>query len=141
MIAEALRRLGAEHALVVHGTIGMDEIAPTGSTAMWEVHGGQLRNYVIDPSSYDLRHDDIAALAGGEPAENAARVTRLLLDPGSDPAGRAAVALNAGAAVYVAGLGGSLQEGIEQALTALEEGRGASALERLKRESGVSTSE
>ncbi|NIM50304.1 MAG: anthranilate phosphoribosyltransferase [Gemmatimonadales bacterium] len=141
VIAEALRRLGAEHALVVHGTIGMDEIAPTGSTAMWEVHGGQLRNYVIDPSSYDLRHDDIAALAGGEPAENAARVTRLLLDPGSDPAGRAAVALNAGAAVYVAGLGGSLQEGIEQALTALEEGRGASALERLKRESGVSTSE
>ena len=141
IVAEVLRRLGAEHALVVSAAAGMDEIAPAGATEAWEVRDGGVTELTIDPASLGEEVDDLAALVGGEPAENAARVERLLAEPGRDRAGRAAVVLNAGAACYVAGLAATLGEGIELASSALEEGRGAEALERLKREAGISTSE
>ncbi len=140
LMAEVLLRLGAKHALVVHGDVGMDEIAPAGETTYWEVREGALTSGSIDPAQYGLEVNDLDALAGGEPEENAARVVRLLEDPGADAAGRAAVGLNAGAAVYVAGLAPSLEQGIERALQALDDGSGAAALARLREGGTVSTS-
>ena len=141
LIAEVLARLGAEHALVVHGEVGMDEIAPAGRTIVWEVGDGGVSTGSISPAEYGLEHAELAALAGGEPPDNAARLERLLQDPAGDRAGRAAVALNAGAALYVAGLAVDLKEGVERALETLESGAGMAALERLKAAARLSTSE
>lgn len=138
LVAVVLARLGAEHALVVHGEAGLDEISPAGRTAAWEVRGGEVQPITIEPARFGLARDDLGALAGGEPAANAERVERLLSEPDGDPAGRAAVALNAGAALYVGGLASTLAEGIERALAALRDGAGADVLAALRREAPVS---
>ena len=137
LVAEALARLGAEHAMVVHGRIGMDEISPQGVTDVWEVRDGQVTTWELDPAAHGHAVEDAAVLAGGAPAENAARVERLLGGDGEggrgDAAGRAAVVLNAGAAVYVAGLAATYAEGIKRATDALGQGLALRALERLRR--------
>jgi anthranilate phosphoribosyltransferase len=129
LVADALRRLGTEHALVVHAEAGMDEIAPQGRTIVWEVHDGRVTTWVINPETYSLHTSGLEALEGGEPRANAERIRRLLIDAEKDPVGRAAVLLNAGAALYVAGLVEDLRQGIERASAALEDGAAAAALE------------
>src|SRR2546425_80216 len=78
VVADALVRLGVEHALVVHGRIGMDEISPLGVTDVWEVRDGAVRAWEIDPERYRLAIGDAGVLKGGEPAENADRLERIL---------------------------------------------------------------
>ncbi|HEX5385979.1 MAG TPA: anthranilate phosphoribosyltransferase [Gemmatimonadales bacterium] len=140
LVAEALRSLGAAHALVVHGLVGMDEISPCGVTLVWEVRDGRVAEWTIEPAAFGLACDDLTPLAGGVPAENAIRIERLLGGGGGsamhraggiDPA-RAAVQLNAAAALYVAGRGLSFLEAVRCAGAALDDGRGAAALERLR---------
>src|SRR5881296_779845 len=104
LMAGALARLGAAHALVVHGRVGMDEIAPQGITDVWEVRTGSVNVWEIDPAHHGLAVDDVTGLSGAEPPANAARIERLLGDGREDLAGLAALLLNAGAAIYVAGL-------------------------------------
>ncbi|HYK83423.1 MAG TPA: anthranilate phosphoribosyltransferase [Gemmatimonadales bacterium] len=135
LVAAALARLGAEHALVVHGRVGMDEIAPQGVTDVWEVRGAEVTTWELDPSHHALAIADVTALRGATPAANAARIERLLSDGGGDEAGCAALLLNAGAAVYVAGLARSYEEGVSRARAALLAGKGREALERLRRAS------
>ena len=136
IVAEALARLGTDHALVVHGREGMDEIAPRGITDVWEVRGHDVQRWELDPAIYRLRVADLAVLAGGSPAENAARTERLLGNGGdADPTGYAAVLLNAGAAIYVAGLAGSYAEGIGRAREVIGSGAARAALDRLRRAS------
>ncbi len=138
LVAEALARLGAEHALVVHAEVGMDEISPAGVTQVWEVRStvagrkSQVTEWILRPQSFDLRHDDLGALKGGEPSENAERLERLLTDATNDPAGRAAVLLNAAAAIYVSGAVAEFGAAAEMARTALESGAGARVLSRLR---------
>jgi anthranilate phosphoribosyltransferase len=132
LMAGALRELGAVHALVVHAEIGMDEISPRGSTAVWEVRPGRVDQWQLDPAAVGLAVDDLGDLAGDEPADNARRI-RQLLDGNGTPATRAAVLLNAAAALYVAGLGLSYGDAVEAATRALQDGQGAAALERLVR--------
>ncbi|HEX4600621.1 MAG TPA: anthranilate phosphoribosyltransferase [Gemmatimonadales bacterium] len=133
LLAGALARLGVEHALVVHGRVGMDEIAPHGITDVWEVRGGGVTTWALDPAEHGLAIDDVGALRGADPATNARRIERLLADGGGDRPGRAALVLNAGAAVYVAGLADSYAAGLARARAALEGGAGRAALERLRR--------
>src|SRR5438093_5978630 len=87
LMAGALARLGAEHALVVHGRVGMDEIAPHGVTDVWEVRNGSVRVWEGDPADHGLAIDDVAGLSGAEPPANAARIELLLGDGREDPAG------------------------------------------------------
>jgi anthranilate phosphoribosyltransferase len=134
LVAQALARLGAEHALVVHGLVGMDEISPVGETEVWEVRDGDVVTWTLDPADYGLAARDVNTLKGGEPRANAERLERLL-DDGADPDGRAAVLLNAGAAVYVAGLAQTYADGIVRAREALASGAARVALERLRRAS------
>src|SRR6266498_3378028 len=115
IVAEALVRLGAEQALVVHGRVGMDEISPHGVTDVWEVKDDTVRTWEIDPERFRLGIKDVGELQGGEPAANAERLERILGNGSADPAGLAAVLLNAGAAIYVAGIASSLAEGIGRA--------------------------
>ncbi len=141
LLAEVLRRLGAEHALVVHGTAGMDEIAPFGTTEVWEVKEGKVVEWTLDPSEHGFAVDDPTSLAGGMPAENARRVENLLGEPDSDPDGKVAVILNAGAALYASGLASEIREGFELADEAMASGSAHRVLKALRAESTVNTSE
>ena len=132
LMAEALARLGTEHALVVHGEVGMDEISPTGATAVWEVRGGAVTSWRLDPARYGLAIADVAALRGGKPGVNAQRVEGLLRNEPGDSAGAAAVLLNAAAAIYVAGLARTYDDGLARAREALGSGSARRALERLR---------
>lgn len=133
LMAEALCRLGAEHALVVHGEIGMDEISPTGLTAVWEVREERVTTWVLDPGQYGLQWQRVEDLAGGEPADNAARIDRLLGgSAGDDEGARRAVVLNAAAAIYVAGLAPDYRDSVRVAEEALARGGAGQVLARLR---------
>jgi anthranilate phosphoribosyltransferase len=141
IMAEALARLGAAHALVVHGEVGMDEISPSGPTTFWEVREGVIERGTIDPRNLGLAFDDLDALAGGEPKANADRIEALFQNASDDPGGRAAVALNAGAAIYVSGLVESIPDGVSAALESMETGKAATALAGFRAASPLKTSE
>lgn len=142
LIAGALAELGSVHALVVHGEPGMDEISPIGCTRVLEVRSGIVIEWTIDPATYGLMSAAID-LAGGEPAENAARVTAVL--DGTDRGGaRSAVLLNAAAAIYVgdASAGGSsavgqggaatFADGLRAAAESIDSGAAQRALTALR---------
>jgi anthranilate phosphoribosyltransferase len=135
LIAGALVALGVDHALVVHGRIGMDEIAPQGPSDVWEVRDGAVTQWELDPARYGLAIGDLGPLAGGLPAANAARIERLLEDGAADRAGLAALLLNAGGALYVAGLTDSYGDGVVAAREVVRAGKARAALERLRRAS------
>src|SRR5262249_45602964 len=130
-VAEALCRLGATHALVVHGAVGMDEISPVGETIVWEIRDGRVSEWLLNAAELGLGSANLDGLGGGEPAENAARIERLLRT-GRGGAERAAVVLNAAAALYVSGAGWSFPEAARRAEVALESGAGAGALDKLR---------
>ncbi len=133
LVAGALARLGATHALVLHAAIGMDEVSPCGRTLVWEVCERGVAEWAIEPERYGLACDDLGELAGGEPADNAARIERLLKGRNGPPAVRCAVLLNAAAGLYVSGSGWTFGEAVERATDSLESGSAAAALERLRR--------
>ena len=139
VVAAALAQLGTDHALVVHGRIGMDEIAPRGITDVWEVRNGGVVVWELDAARYGLAIDDVAGLSGGEPAANAARIEHLLGDGREDAGGLAALLLNAGAAIYVAGLVASYGDGVARARETVRTGGAREALERLRRATSAVT--
>lgn len=135
LIADALAMLGHERALVVHGEPGLDELSPLGATEVIELRGGETRRWRFDPrEELGWPAYDAAELAGGTPSENVATVLGVLKGERRGAA-RAAVVLNAGAALYVAGMAGSLVEGVSRAEEALDAGAGTERLERLRRAS------
>jgi anthranilate phosphoribosyltransferase len=137
-MAGALARLGAVHALVVHASVGMDEFAPLGTTAIWEVRSGRVREWQFDAGGTPIAAPSLAGLEGGEPSENAARMVALLERPRESPAAlRGAVLLNAAAAIYVAGLAPTLREAIDVAIDSLDSGRAAERLALLRRVAGL----
>jgi anthranilate phosphoribosyltransferase len=128
-IAGALARLGAVKALVVSSSDGLDEMSTSGTTRVVEVDGGELRRYEIAPEDVGLRRAAFDDVAGGTPDRNADVARRVLAgEPG--PA-RDLAALNAGAAVYVAGQAGTIEEGVRAAEAALDSGAAAATLDRL----------
>jgi len=132
LVAGALRELGHTRALVVHGQPGLDEISPLGATDVLDLRDGVVRRERLEPGDLldtnGFREDE---LAGGDPAANAA-VVRGVLGGELGGAARAAVTLNAGAALYVAGRAETLGAAVEQAEAALDAGHGLTALERLR---------
>ena len=131
LIAGALAELGTVHSLVVHGEPGLDEISPLGPTSVIELRDGEVRRWTIDPAALGFGGIEVADLAGGEPAQNATVIERVLLGKGPRGA-EAAVLLNAAAALYVAGQAPSLPEALVLAQDALRAGRGWDALGRLR---------
>src|SRR5436190_7961820 len=133
LIAGALLALGTEHALVVHGEPGMDEISPLGPTQVIEIRDGRTREWSIEPAQFGLGTGRAEELAGGPPADNAAAV-RAVLAGNAPPPATAAVLLNAAAALFVSTSGtGSFEYAVEMARSALDAGAGLAALERLRR--------
>ncbi|MGE0354041.1 MAG: anthranilate phosphoribosyltransferase [Gemmatimonadales bacterium] len=132
-VAEALAGLRSERALVVHARVGMDEVSPAGVTDIWEVRQGRVETWVLDPADHELAHDDIDALAGGDPVVNARRVRRILEGIRDDPAGRCAVLLNAAAAIHVSGNEEDFGAAVSRARTSLDSGAALRVVERLQR--------
>jgi len=129
-MAEALRDLGAETALIVHGADGLDEITTTGVTHAAELHAdGTITRYDITPEDAGLPRASLDDLKGGEPAENAAAI-RALLDGAPGPY-RDIVLINAAAALRLAGLAADLKDGAALAAAAIDDGRAKAALDQL----------
>lgn len=131
ILAGALAELDSLHALVVHGEPGLDEISPIGVTHVIEIRDGEIREWNIDPAKFGFASTSRDELAGGDPAENARIITEIL-NGGGAPAAQAAVIMNAAAAIFVSGRGMSYEDSVESARSALSEGKGAMALDRLR---------
>ena len=131
LMAGALASLGSVHALVVYGEPGMDEISPLGLTHVIEVRGNSETEWTIDPREHGYDGVHASELAGAMPHDNA-RVIEAVLDGRGSRGARAAVVLNAGAAIYVAGLVPSYAAGVQAAEAAVDAKAGAMALERLR---------
>lgn len=128
-LAEVLRKLGSEHAWIVHGADGMDELTTTGVTHVAELKNGDIFAFDLTPEDAGLPRSDIAALKGGDAATNAAAIRTLLQgEPGPY---RDIVLLNTAAALIVAGKADGLPDGIAKAAASIDSGRAAQALDRL----------
>lgn len=129
--AEVLARLGARHALVVHGADGLDEITTTTSTLVGEVRDGKVVGiYRVEPEGLGVNRAHPADLQGGSPEDNAARMLEVL--GGQVGALAEIVAANAGAALYVAGSVDALAAGVERARQVLESGAALATLDALR---------
>ncbi|MDD4900107.1 MAG: anthranilate phosphoribosyltransferase [Candidatus Omnitrophica bacterium] len=129
-LAEALAKLGSEHALVVHGNDGLDEITTTDSTVISEESKGKVKTYEIKPEDFGFKRVAIADLAGGDTALNAQIFLNIL--KGAKGAKRDIVLLNAAAAIYAADKVKSIQDGIELAKNAIDSGKAFEKFELLK---------
>ncbi|MGY6630185.1 MAG: anthranilate phosphoribosyltransferase [Wenzhouxiangella sp.] len=127
-MAEVMRRLGARHVMVVHGSDGLDEISAAAPTWVAELRDGDILEYQIDPAELGQQVDSLASLAVADAQASLAIIEATL--GGSPGPGHAMVALNAGAAIFVSGKAGTLAEGVALASEILASGR---ALERLRR--------
>jgi anthranilate phosphoribosyltransferase len=126
-IAETLRALGVERALVVHGS-GLDEIAVHGFTRAVRLRDGELEMLEITPEQAGLKRYPVDAVAGGNPRDNAKLLVDLLAGRGPE-AQRAIVAINAGALLETAGISEDLRQGVEQAQDAISSGRARQLLD------------
>ncbi len=128
-LASVLQRLGSRHVLIVHSRDGLDEISIGDHTEVAELKNGTIRRYAISPEQFGMQRAPITELAV-ESAEQSLAVIRSVLEDNPSPA-RDIVCLNAGAAIYVAGLTASLAEGIEKADAAISSGKARSKLDQL----------
>jgi anthranilate phosphoribosyltransferase len=131
VLAGALSALGSTHALVVHGEPGLDEVSPLGPTHVIEVRNGSTSRWTIHPEEHGFKKVSRDDLAGSEPAENA-RIIEKILDGGGPEGARAAIVLNAAAAVYVSGRVESYEEGVAAASKAIDSGRAKQVLVNLR---------
>jgi anthranilate phosphoribosyltransferase len=128
-LARVLAQLGSEHALVVHGSDGLDEITTTGPTRVAEVRGGRVEVYTVTPADLGVETARLRDLAGGDPQTNAHQLRQVL---GGAPGPLAEItAVNAGAALYVAGEVQSLPQGVERARALLADGAALAKMEAL----------
>lgn len=128
-LAEALRDLGARHVLVVHAEDGLDEISIGAPTRVAELKNGRIDVQVLTPENYGLSREPLSWLAVNSPEESVAMIHGVLAG-GEGPA-RDVVLLNAGAAIYAAGVAPTLKAGLEKAAKAIDSGAAAQKLETL----------
>jgi anthranilate phosphoribosyltransferase len=131
-IAHALSLLGANHALVIHGDGGLDELSLSGPGLIYQVkNGGEPERKIIDPSELGLERAPREVLVGGNAEENAT-ITRHILEGKDTGPRRDIVLLNAAAGLLVGNLVPDLQSGIAMARTSVESGQALGCLEALK---------
>jgi len=112
---------------------GMDEISPHGMTDVWEVKDGAVRTWQIDPNASGSASKTWQSCRAGSRRPTRSGSSAFLGNGSADPSGLAAVLLNAGAAIYVAGIAGSLAEGIGRAREVVASGAARAALDRLRK--------
>jgi len=119
-LAPVLRNLGIDHALVVHGEGGLDEISPLGPTRVGEVKDGQVSYYTINPEQFGFERASAADVSGGGPTESAEMFLSIL--SGDDGPRYRTVLMNAAAAIVVGGKAPDLKAGVEVARDAIQSG-------------------
>lgn len=129
LLARVLQRLGSEHVLVVHGADGMDEISFAGDTYVAELKDGQVQEYVVNPQQFGLPLHDVQSIRV-QNAEQSRQIALAVLGGETGPA-RDIVLLNAGAAIYVAGLVANLTAGIACASRVIDSGDAKNKLQQL----------
>jgi anthranilate phosphoribosyltransferase len=134
LVARTLGHLGAEHAWVVHGADGLDEISTTGYTKISESIDGAVRTFYLHPADVGLPSVSVADLAGGTAAENAAMLEAMM--QGERGPRRDIVTLNAGAALLIAGQAADLASGIRRAAEAIDSGQATATLAALRAHCG-----
>ena len=127
-VAEALRGLGAERAIVVHGRDGMDEITVTDKTLVAEVGEAGIEEYEISPEDFGLSSHTPDGLLGGDAHLNA-RILRDVLSGEEAGAARDVILLNAGAAIYVSGRAKTIERGVRLAEESIGSAAALGALE------------
>ncbi len=128
-LAQVLARLGSEHVLVVHSEDGMDEISIGAATKVAELKEGEVSTYVVTPEQFGMQRAAIDTLKVSD-AQHSLAMIRTALDNTPGPA-RDIVALNAGAAIYAAGLAETLEQGVRKASDAIASGAARAKLEML----------
>jgi anthranilate phosphoribosyltransferase len=119
-LAQVLKQLGSQHVLVVHSEDGLDEISIAAPTYVAELHNGTITTYTITPEEFGLNRTSLTSIQVTSVAESVAMV-KSVLENNDNPA-RDIVVLNAGAAIYAAGLTDNLPAGIKKAQTVLKNG-------------------
>jgi anthranilate phosphoribosyltransferase len=120
ILVRVLQRLGSEHVMVVYGMNGMDEISLSGETAVGELKDGEVREFVVHPSDFGLPVYDSRVLKVANKEESVQCIQRAL--DNEDGPVRDVVLLNAGAALYCAGLASNVTEGVRKAREAVASG-------------------
>jgi anthranilate phosphoribosyltransferase len=130
LLAHTLQRLGSEHVMVVHSADEMDEISFSGDTYVAELKNGVVTEYTVNPVQFGMPLHGIDSIRV-ENAQESSRVITAVLSGETGPA-RDIVLLNAGAAIYVAGVADNFAAGIEAAKHAIDSGAAMDKLNQLK---------
>lgn len=128
-LANVLKNLGSEQVMIVHSEDGMDEISISAATNVAELKDGEIKTYQIEPEQFGMQRADISTLAV-ENVEESFKVMQAVLDNQGGPT-QDIVVLNAGAAIYTAGIEDSLDSGIASARQVIENGSAKAKLNGL----------
>ena len=130
VILEVLKSLGSQHVIVVAAEDGLDEISIASATSVGELKDGEISEYSVSPEELGIsRHEDFKSLQIDSAEESLALLRKALAN--EHLAASDIVAVNAGAAIYVAGLADTLQAGVEKARAVLESGAALEKLDQL----------
>lgn len=123
-LAEVLKVLGSEHAMIVHADDGLDEISIAAGTQITELCDGNIESYHITPEEFSLQRQSLDGLSVSGAVASADLIRRALTGATDEPARKAAamLALNAGATIYVSGIAATLADGVAMAEDALASG-------------------
>ena len=131
--ARAAKALGAKRVMVIHSRDGFDEISPCQPTDVFQINeDGKEYRYVIDPAKFGISGVSEGELEGGSGADNA-KLAMEVLNGGGRKTIRAAVALNAGAVLYLSGKVKTLKDGYDMANNALSSGSTLAKLQEIQR--------
>jgi len=128
-LANVLKNLGSEQVMIVHSEDGMDEISISAPTNIAELKDGEIKTYTIEPEQFGMQRADISTLAV-EDVEESFKVMQAVLDNQGGPT-KDIVLLNAGAAIYTAGVEDTLAAGIATAQQVIENGSARAKLDKL----------
>ena len=128
-VAQVLQSLGSAHVLVVHSDDGLDEISIAAPTQVSELKDGSVRSYKIAPEDFGIERQALKSLEVDSPQASLALVREAL--SGKPGPAHDILALNAGAAIYAAGVAPSLKEGVARARVAIAEGAAARKLQEM----------
>ncbi|NVK44266.1 MAG: anthranilate phosphoribosyltransferase [Oceanospirillaceae bacterium] len=132
-MAEVMRELGAEHVLVVHANDGLDEISLATQTKIAELWNGDIQEYTLTPEDVGIESQSLIGLEVSSSADSLKLIMAAFNNEASDVArkAQAMIALNAGAAIYVAGLASTLADGVALARTQLVNGQALAKMQEL----------
>jgi anthranilate phosphoribosyltransferase len=128
-LAEVLQKLGSEHVLVVHAEDGMDEISINGVTHIAELHHGKISSYAVKPEDFGIKSAPLDTIKARDAIDSLAIIQRVFA--GETGPAHDIICLNAGAAIYAAGLVATLAQGVARAVQVIASGAAAAKLEAL----------